>query len=456
MSDPDSTKSSLASASQLEQEDGIQNDNNLVLARLQALPYHEAICEHFETHEPKVWEWFSDLKVLEKSFADTRDALLKNTYRLSPESHETVYQMCHLAMQRLGIEAPVTLYQANDGAMNAALFYVPNEVHIAFYGPLLDKLSDNEVLAILGHELSHYLLWSMQDSRYLIAQQVLEDSVAKAPYNNALYESARIYALNTETFADRGGVIAAQDEKYSIAVLIKVMTGLRNVDPTSFLQQAKELDEKGDISDASSHPELYLRALLMQKWRTNEDNLEQWIEAKLKGSINIHCLDLLDQTKLTKLTKAFFHYILDESGFASIMVLTQVQDFFPKWKLGYKSNKGDQIFEMPEDAIVDAQPAIIASPAKESASSEPDEDEFISSLNALELEDSTKDYFIALLFDIAHADKEQTDEVLIAGADIMQKLKWHSRYRECLKSILKLPKTKIDKLIGKAHKEVTP
>jgi hypothetical protein len=431
-----------------------QAEQNTVKA-LTALRYHKEVCAYFEQHEKKVWNWFSDLNVLEKSFADTRDALLKNTYRLTSESHPKIYEQCQLAMQRLGIDAPATLYQANDGAMNAALFYVPKEVHIVFYGPLLEKLSEGELLALLGHELSHYLLWSMDNSRYLIAQQVLEDSVAKAPQNNSLYETARIYALNTETFADRGSVLVAQDEKLSIAVLLKVMTGLRNVDSSAFLEQAQELDAKGEISNALSHPELYLRALLMQKWQTDETQLDEWMDAKLKGPIDIHSLDLLSQANLRNLTVEFFHYMLDESTFASEMVINEIKGFFPKWLDPGKNKSFGGFFEAKENTVVDVH-MTAKTESKKTAGPEgrEDIDEFITKLNRLNVTDSTKDYFIALLFDIAFADRDQSDEVLMAGSKVMAKLKWHKRYKGNLQSILKLPKLKIDKLVTKAGAEV--
>lgn len=377
---------------------------------LKALRYHNNVCEWLEKYEPKVWQWFSDLEVLEKSFDSTRNALLKETYRLTVESHPTVYELCQTAMQKLGIEAPVTVYQASDGAMNAALFYVPKEVHIVLYGPLIEKLSSDELLALLGHELSHYLLWSMDDSRYLVAQQILEDSVAQTP-NSALYETARLFALNTEVFADRGGVIAAENEKHTISVLVKVMTGLNQVDADSFLNQAKELDAKGEVSEARSHPELYMRALFLDKWQRGEHEIDDWLDSKLKGPLSINSLDVLDQIQLNQMTSAFFRYFLNETSLASEQVINQVQQFFSDWAA--------HTYELD-----------------------------LSKLATDKVDESAQDYFIALVFDIAYADRDQTDEVLQRGAEVMARLGWLERYRDNLKTILKFPKRKADKLVG--------
>lgn len=377
---------------------------------LTALRYHQGVCTWLEQYEPKVWQWFSDLEVLEKSFDNTRDALLKETYRLTPESHPDVYDLCRLAMTRLGIEAPVTIYQANDGAMNAALFYIPKEVHIVLYGPLIEKLSKDELLALLGHELSHYLLWSMDNSRYLIAQQVLEDSVSQSP-NSALYETARLFGLNTEVFADRGGVLVCENALHSVSVLVKVLTGLKQVDAQAFLTQAQELDMKGDISEAKSHPELYMRALFMHKWQQGHAHLDDWIDGKLKGRLSINNLDVLDQIQLTKMTSGFFHYFLADTEYTSELLRNQIQQFFVDW---------EQRTETLD----------------------------IEYLSSERVDHSTQDYFIALVFDLAYADREQTDDVLKHGVQIFGKFGWLERYRDNLKTVLKFPKRKADKLVG--------
>jgi hypothetical protein len=38
---------------------------------------------------------------------------------------------------QLGLQVPVTLYQAGDGAMNATLYFRPGEAHVVFVVPLL-------------------------------------------------------------------------------------------------------------------------------------------------------------------------------------------------------------------------------------------------------------------------------------------------------------------------------
>ena len=131
---------------------------------LEALTYHEDVIAHLQREERHAWEW-SASGVLTQEASEIRDAMLRDTYRLEQLAHPLVFEACHTAMARLGIGAPFTLYQAKDGSMNASLVYVPGEIHLVFFGPILEKLDQTELLALMGHELAHYWLWSMGDRR---------------------------------------------------------------------------------------------------------------------------------------------------------------------------------------------------------------------------------------------------------------------------------------------------
>jgi len=385
---------------------------------IKPLAYHENIVDWLCTNEDGVWDWFSMRKLQDDQDTETRDLLLKETYRLSREAHGAVYDCCETAMAKLGVEAPVTLYQAGDGAMNAALFFIPDEVHIVLYGPVLEKLSKVELTALFGHEVSHYLLWTLQDRRYRIAQQIIDDSAQQSVSDYALSETARLYRLSTEVFADRGATLAAGGAEPAIAVLLKVMTGLATTDPTAFLEQAAELDAKGEINKSSSHPEVYLRALFIDRWERGDSpqqEVDSWVLAKLKGPLAIGSLDLIDQARLTATTRQFFSLLLYDTTLASEMVVTQVKQFFPDWQAG-------------ETAL------------------DP------SSLTELATDKSIRDYLIALIFDLAHADPDQTEEMLARGGKFAAAMDWEADYRENLKALLKMRKPQIDRVLSASKK----
>ncbi|MDY7098498.1 MAG: M48 family metalloprotease [Pseudomonadota bacterium] len=377
------------------------------------LKYHADIADWLESQETGVWDWFRTQKLQEEQDTETRDLLLKQTYRLSRDTHASAYECCEQAMAKLGVEAPVTLYQAGDGAMNAALFFIPGEVHVVLYGPVLEKLSDPELTALFGHEVAHYLLWTLKDRRYRIAQQIIDDAVQQSAGDYTLYETARLYLLATEVFADRGAAIASGSSEHAIAVLLKVMTGLSATDPKAFLEQAAELDAKGEISKNASHPEVYLRALFIDRWFRGEDtgdSLDDWVLSKLKGPMAIGSLDLIDQAQLSAITRQFFAFLLHESNLASPMVLTQVKQFFADWS--------------PDEERLD-----------------------LKRLKQVAADKSIRDYFIALVLDLAHADRDQTEEMLVRGAKFTSMIEWTDDYRDNLKSLLKMRKPQIDRII---------
>lgn len=357
-------------------------------------------------------------KLQDDQDTETRDLLLKQTYRLSRETHGTVYNCCETAMAKLGVEAPVTLYQAGDGAMNAALFFIPGEVHIVLYGPVLEKLSEVELIALFGHEVSHYLLWTLRDRRYRIAQQIIDDSAQQSASDYALSETARLYLLSTEVFADRGAALAAGGAEPAIAVLLKVMTGLTTTDPKAFLEQAAELDAKGEINKSSSHPEVYLRALFIDRWQRGDgtqQEVDEWVLAKLKGPMAIGSLDLIDQDRLMATTRQFFSLLLHDTSLASEMVVTQVKQFFPDWQAGETRLDAARLTELAADK-------------------------------------SIRDYLIALIFDLAHADPDQTEEMLARGGKFATSVDWEDDYRDNLKSLLKMRKPQIDRILGASQK----
>src|SRR5439155_8116411 len=162
------------------------------------------------------------------------------------------------------------------------------------------------LLALMGHELSHYLLWSMDEHDHYRASRVFDHALSYPDAKPSHRETARLLSLYTELFADRGAAIAAAEPGPAIAVLVKVMTGLTNVDPHAYLRQAQEVEARSDKSQGLSHPEIYLRARALQLWWDDDPDLDMWLQKHLHGPLSIEALDLMGQTRLTEMTRAFF------------------------------------------------------------------------------------------------------------------------------------------------------
>jgi hypothetical protein len=383
--------------------------------KLQPLSYHSNLVSYLKSDERDVWAWSLSADVRKLQADEMRDAMLRQTYRLEPEAHPDAYAACKTAMDHLGIDAPATLYQAADGMMNAALCFIPGEVHLIFYGPVLEKLNLEELLALMGHELAHYVLWTADDGAYYNASRILDHALSYRDASPSHQETARLFSLHTELFADRGAALVTNGTSAAISVLVKIMTGLASIDPASYLRQAEELDTKSDTSDGHSHPETFVRVRALDQWWRKDAGLDDWIEKRICGPISIEALDLLRQQELGRLTRSFLAKLVADMGIQSAEVLTQVRRFFPNFQEG-------------EDAL-DLQ-----------------------SISGERIDDATRGYFISLMFDCAMADADARDEIMLTCAKAAKSIGADELFVAALKRDLKWTKAAADKLLTKAAK----
>lgn len=382
---------------------------------LEPLAYHRRVVKLMQEHEPEVWKWAASQKTREEQFEAVRTSMLRETYRLTPEAHGRVHELCHKAMLVLDIDAPVTLYQASDGAMNAALCFIPGEVHLVFYGAILERLSEDELVALMGHELAHYRLWTMDASHYHAAYRILDHALAYPEATPSHYETARLYTLATELYADRGAALAVDSPTPAITMLVKVMTGLTTVDAASFLKQASEIDVAGQATQGTTHPESFLRAQAVHKWWHAETGTDEWVDARLMGPLSLKSLDLSRQHELAGMTKQFIAALTSADILQSDAVISQAKRLFPKWK--------------PSPQKLDK-----------------------SAFGRDRIDASVFSYLSAIVCDFAMADRDIRDEILATGARLMKDIGAEDEFRAALKDNLKLSKQAIDKLAGAPKK----
>lgn len=382
---------------------------------LEALAYHHELISYLRRDEPHAWEW-SASATQSPQVDDIRSAMLRDTYRLEPAGHARVFAACETAMARLDIAAPATLYQATDGSMNASLVFVPGEVHLVFFGPILEKLSDAELLALMGHELAHYRLWSTGEQEHYRASRTIDHALSYPEAKPSHRETARLLSLHTELFADRGAAIAAGDPGPAIAVLIKVMTGLTSVDSEAYLRQAREVETAGAKSQGMSHPEAYLRARALQLWWEGDPALDDWLARHLHGPLSIEALDLIGQSRLTRMTRSFLARFRRDIEGDSEEITTQLRAAFPDF---------GQRDEVPLD---------------------------LAEIGIERIDDATRDYFVALMFDLAMADRDATEMVMLAAAKTAAEIGATERLTATLRRDLKWTKARADKLVAQAAK----
>lgn len=382
---------------------------------LAPLAYHRDLVAYLQRAEGHVWDWVRSEAAERSLIEETREAILKQTYRLDSSSHPAVFEACRIAMTRLGLDLPVTLYQGADGAMNAQLCYIPGELHLVFHGPILERLDEHELLALMGHELSHYLLWSAEGGIYFDAYRIIDMALSNGSIAPAHAETARLLSLHTEVFADRGAAIAAGAAEPAISTLVKTMTGLSHVDPASYLRQAEELENNKDKSAGLTHPESYLRARAVDLWWRGATGMEDWLQQRLRGLLSITSLDLLGQQSMTALTQDFLASFLGGLSFTTDEALAQARQLLP-------------------DLIPARDAFAYAAISRES------------------VDDASRDYFVSLMLDCAMADPDAMEAILEAAAREVTKFGAEDRFALALTRDLKWTKPRIRSLLAAAGK----
>jgi Zn-dependent protease with chaperone function len=299
---------------------------------LQALPYHLKVRDHF-ARQTQTWNFFAAGKTKEEQLAQYKTELLKNTYKFDVKSDAGIYEKVNKAKNILGLEQlAVTVYQAQyTDEMNASIVFLNNEAHIVFSGRITQLLDDNELLAILAHELTHIKLYSMLQGELETAERIIMAIAGNYHSDAAYFETARLYRLYTEIFCDRGAYTVVEDTAPVITSLVKIATGLDKVSAESYSQQAQEIFATGSGVKAAtvSHPENFIRARAIQLWHEKKEAAEPEIISLIEGITDLDQLDVFKQNELSQLTQKFMQLLLKPNWFRSSLVTSLAQQYFP-------------------------------------------------------------------------------------------------------------------------------
>jgi hypothetical protein len=292
------------------------------------LGYHAAVVARLRADEPAAWSAVS--AAASPDTAAVHADLTRNAYRLDPEGHPRVRDAAGRAAKALGVERPVTAFQLEGGGpANAALVTLPSAVTVVFGGPLLELVDDDELAAVFGHELAHHVLWSLAGGQYFVADRLLDTLAADASSPPAYAETARRYALATELYADRGALLACGDLHTAVSALVKVATGLREVDAAAYLRQAEGADPASG-SRGHGHPETVLRAWALARWQESPGAGDHAASTLLTPSLDLDSLDLIDRAELAGVTRALLEDLLADSWWRTEAVVAQARQYFPE------------------------------------------------------------------------------------------------------------------------------
>jgi hypothetical protein len=392
------------------------------------LPYHLKIRDYFKA-QSGIWSFFSASRKKEEQQASFKSELLKNTYQFQPGSDPLLYEKVNIIRDRLGLgHLRVTVYQAaHSSELNASIVSLPGEAHIVFSGNILPLLNEQELSALIAHELAHAKFYSLLEEELEITDRIITVLAGSPDSDASHYETARLFQLYKEIYCDRVAFEVLGEEGPVITMLLKLTTGLPVVHAENYIRQAEEIfSGDGTVQSMSlTHPENFIRTRSLHLWheQVKKDRLEvvgsngngrfyavggeredDSVEAMdhykaaadvaiaqmIEGIRDLDRLDVLAQQELTQLTRGLLEIYLRPVWFQTPVVMALAHRYFPDIKPGKDDNAGpDQ--PSTDDAIFS--------------------DRLRSFL--IGAHHSVREYFAYVLLDLALADPDLEDSPLV-------------------------------------------
>jgi Zn-dependent protease with chaperone function len=215
-----------------------------------------------------------------------RVIFMASAVRVTPRQCPDLYAKLQVACTTLGVDMP-DLFVQQSPVVNAFTGGVTRPV-IVLYSGLLERLNDEETLAVIAHEVGHI---HAEHVLYLTVAHLLEAvanvAIAAAPVANLIAQimSATMraallaWARRAELSCDRAALLVTQDADVIGRTMMKLSGGTyaSRVDYEQFLVQARDFQKNYDekaldrfwadiITSGLSHPFPVWRVAEILKW----------------------------------------------------------------------------------------------------------------------------------------------------------------------------------------------
>lgn len=376
------------------------------------LSYHQRTVEYLK-QRPTLWQYFSDNSFKKEQLHLFKTDLLKNTYKFDAEAEPALYSKVQLSKEKLGLDIPVILYQAQySEENNASVIYLQNEAHIVFSGKLLQLLNDEEQLALIAHELSHVRLYTEINGDIEVADRIIDAIASSQECTPPQYETSRLFKLYTEIYCDRGAYLVTNNYAPIITSLVKLATGLNTVNADSYIKQAEEIFilDNNVKTTGVSHPENFIRARSISLWHVKGAECEKEIVRMIEGTPSLEEIDLFSQLQLTDITKQVIRLILNPAWMKTAQIEILGKQYFSDIEFGINV----------------------------------DREKLANQISPLHF--SLKDYIGYVLYDFSVADKQLEDIPLGYLFSLADELKIEKSFATAIKKERKLTDKKISSL----------
>ncbi|NXY97299.1 M48 family metallopeptidase [Streptomyces sp. BR123] len=210
---------------------------------------------------------------------------LSESVRVGETQFPHLYEMLRDACYILDLDRVPQMYVQQDPKPNAMCIGLDEPI-IVVTTALVELLDEEEMRAVVGHEVGHALSGHAVYRTVLLFLTNLALKVAWIPLGNvaitAIVTALREWFRKSELSADRAGLLVGQDVQASMRGLMKIAGGnhLHEMNVDSFLAQAEEYEQSGDLRDSvlkilnmlpRTHPFTTVRAAELKKWAESRD-----------------------------------------------------------------------------------------------------------------------------------------------------------------------------------------
>ncbi|WP_018570794.1 M48 family metallopeptidase [Streptomyces sp. PsTaAH-124] len=210
---------------------------------------------------------------------------LSDSVRVSDEQFAHLHDMLRDACYILDLDKVPPMYVNQDPQPNAMCIGLDEPIIVVTTG-LVELLDEEEMRAVVGHEVGHALSGHAVYRTILLFLTSLAVRVAWIPLGNiaimAIVTALREWFRKSELSADRAGLLVGQDLRASMRGLMKIAGGnhLHEMNVDAFLRQAEEYESAGDLRDSvlkilnvlpRTHPFTTVRAAELKTWAESRD-----------------------------------------------------------------------------------------------------------------------------------------------------------------------------------------
>ncbi len=200
--------------------------------------------------------------------------LLGHAVKIGPKQFPRVHKLAERCASTLGIPTP-TLYVVNSPYLNGATYGTNDDSFIMIHSALVDHLSDEELMSVIGHECGHI---HNNHVVYLTALHYLTNmaSIFVRWIVTPAILSLRAWNRRAEVTCDRAALLCCGDLDVATRALTKLALGSQKLYDELNIETFLEQHEEGQQSIGrfgellASHPWLPKRVLALRTFAESE------------------------------------------------------------------------------------------------------------------------------------------------------------------------------------------